>query len=118
MRKTILTLSLAAALAVPALANGTSYAPKHYMAKQACKDEREADRDAFKEKYANENGRHAFRRCVRQHVRQARRTCRAERKQDKEAFRDKYAYENGEHAFFLCVREHEADPVVKAEPAS
>ena len=118
MRKTVLIPVIAVALAVPGLANGTSYAPKHYMAKSACKDEREADRDAFKEKYANENGRHAFRRCVRQHVRQARRTCRAERKQDKEAFRDKYADENGEHAFFLCVREHEADPVVKAEPAS
>ena len=117
MRKTLLTLSIAAALAVPGLANGTSLAPKHYEAKQACKEEREADRDAFKEKYANENGRHAFRRCVRRHVRQAKRTCRAERKADKEAFREKYAEENGKHAFHHCVLEHEDEPVPDSQAA-
>ena len=115
MRKMLLILTLAVALVVPGLAGGTSYAPKHYMAKQACKDERAADRDAFKAKYANENGRHAFRRCVRQHVRQAKRTCRAEREADRDAFREKYADEKGKHAFFLCVREHEADPVPDSE---
>jgi hypothetical protein len=32
-----------------------------------CRDERTADPAAFKTKYGNEKGRHAFRRCVRQH---------------------------------------------------
>ena len=115
MRKTLLTLGIAAALAVPGLANGTSLAPKHYEAKQACKEERDADRDAFKERYANENGKHAFRRCVRQHVRQARRKCRAERDDGKAAFREKYGEENGEHAFHHCVIEHEGEPVAVAD---
>ena len=115
MRKTFLSLALAAALAVPALAQGTSYAPKHWVAKEACKQERAADKDAFKTKYANENGRHAFRRCVRQHVRQAKKTCRAERKADEGAFRDKYADKNGKGAVGNCRMQHEDDPV---EPKS
>jgi uncharacterized membrane protein len=119
MRKTFLALSLAATLAIPALAHGTSYVPKGTVAKQTCKEERSADRDAFKEKYANENGRHAFRRCVRQHRRQARKTCRAERRADKEAFKEKYGdpTQNGDDAFLRCQFEHEDDPVEpKAEP--
>ena len=114
MRKTLLTLTLAAALAVPGLAGGTSYAPKHYVAKDTCRSERETNKDAFREKYANENGKHAFRRCVRQHVRQARRTCRAEREiAGKEAFREKYGAETGEDAWYNCMREHEDDPVAQ-----
>jgi hypothetical protein len=54
---------------------------------------------------------HAFRRCVRAHVRQAVKTCRAERKADKAAFKTKYGNEKGKHAFRRCVRQHEADPV-------
>jgi hypothetical protein len=60
---------------------------------------------------ANKNGRHAFRRCVRQHVRQSRQTCRTERKADPAAFKAKYGNEKGHHAFRRCVRQHEADPV-------
>jgi hypothetical protein len=33
----------------------------------ACKSERSADQAAFKTKYGNDKGHHAFRRCVRQH---------------------------------------------------
>ncbi|HKP90970.1 MAG TPA: hypothetical protein VJT75_13470 [Thermoleophilaceae bacterium] len=117
MRKTIIALGLAVALAVPALAQGTSYAPKHYGAKKACRDERAADKDAFKERYANENGRHAFRRCVRQHVRHAKAVCRAERETDPEAFKEKYASDRGTEAFGRCVREHESDPIpVASDP--
>jgi hypothetical protein len=113
MRKTFLALSLVAALAIPALAHGTSYVPKGTVAKQACKDERNADGDAFKAKYANDKGKHAFRRCVRQHRRQARKTCRAERKADKQAFKQKYGdpTQNYGDAFLRCQFEHEDDPV-------
>src|SRR3954468_3323036 len=89
MRKTFLALTLVAGLAIPAIAHGTSYVPPGTVAKQACKQERNDDRDVFKAKYANENGKHAFRRCVRQHRRQARKKCRAERKADKKAFKEK-----------------------------
>ncbi len=114
MRKTILAVSLAAALAVPGLADA---GPKHRGAKytaparHACREEKQADPAAFQAKYANENGKRAFRRCVRQHVRQSVKTCRAERKQDRAAFKAKYANENGKHAFRRCVRQHESDPV-------
>jgi hypothetical protein len=117
MRRTILTLSIAAALAAPGLASGTSYAPKHWVAKSACKQARSDDKDAFRERYANENGKHAFRRCVRQHVRYAKKYCRAERKDDKQAFREKYADNDGTGAFQNCVYAHEDEGVV-AEPAS
>src|SRR3954453_11788745 len=77
----------------------------------ACKSERQADKAAFKTKYANKNGKHAFRRCVAAHVRQARKTCRAERKADPAAFKTKYGNKKGKHAARRCVRQHEADPV-------
>jgi hypothetical protein len=38
------------------------------QARKACRAERQADVAAFKAKYANKRGRHAFRRCVRQHA--------------------------------------------------
>ena len=65
----------------------------------------------FRQKYANKNGRHAFRRCVRQHVKQARQTCRTERSTGVIAFRQKYANKNGRHAFRRCVRQHAGDTI-------
>jgi hypothetical protein len=105
-------LSLAIAL-VPATASsarhhrpaGTSQAAK------ACRAEHKADPAAFKAKYANKNGKRAFRRCVRQHVVAARKKCRAERKADPAAFKAKYANSNGKNAFRRCVRQHAGDPV-------
>ena len=115
MRRTALFLSLAAALALPGLADGHGGKHKgaHFTApaRQACKSEKQADPAAFKTKYGNKNGKHAFRRCVRRHVRNAAHTCRAERKQDKAAFKTKYGNKNGKHAFRRCVRQHESDPV-------
>src|ERR1700712_3184702 len=48
-------------------------------ARTACRTERAADPAAFTTKYANKKGKRANVRCVRQHVRQARKTCRTER---------------------------------------
>jgi uncharacterized membrane protein len=123
MRKMFLALSLVAALAIPALAHGTSYVPQGTVAKQACKDERSNDADAFKVKYANNEGKHAFRRCVRQHRRHARKKCRAERKADKQAFKQKYGdpTQNYDDAYIRCQFEHEDDPVEQhpePEPAN
>jgi hypothetical protein len=114
LRKFTVLIALLALLAVPAFASG--HAKRHHgagvkPAVAACKSERQADPAAFKTKYANKKGKHAFRRCVAQHVRQARKTCRAERKADPAAFKTKYANEKGKHAFRRCVRQHEADPV-------
>jgi hypothetical protein len=112
MRKTLLTLSLAAALVVPAVASGTSYVPqKDYptaRARHACKIEQADHPEQFQTSYANKNGKHAFRRCVRQKVRAAVKGCRAERKADKDAFREKYGNENGRNAFRRCVRQNES----------
>ena len=111
MRKTLLTLALAAMLAVPAVATGTSYAPhRDYPtgpARQGCKTERDDHPEQFQATYANKNGKHAFRRCVRQKVRAAVKGCRAERKEDRDAFREKYANEKGKHAFRRCVRQNQ-----------
>lgn len=113
MRKTLL-LALIAVLALSGVAgahgNGKARAVAG-PAKQACKAERAADPAAFKLKYANANGKRAFRRCVRQHVRAAVKGCRAERKADKEAFKTKYANANGKRAFRRCVRQHSGDSV-------
>ena len=113
MRKLILATALTALLAVPTLADGHGkrHHPAVKAAAAACKSERDADPAAFKAKYANEKGRHAFRRCVRQHLRQAVKTCREERKADPDAFKTKYANEKGRHAFRRCVRQHAGDPV-------
>ena len=86
-------------------------------ATQACMTERAADPAAFKAKYANRNGKRAFRRCVRQHVRSAARACRVERRADPAAFKAKYANENGRRAFRRCVGQHSGDPV-SPTPAS
>ena len=111
MRKLIVTCALLALLAVPALASGHQNVPGKHQAVEACKAERDADPAAFQTKYANEKGKHAFKRCVRQHLRQAAQNCRAEREADPAAFKAKYANENGRHAFRRCVRQHAGDPV-------
>jgi hypothetical protein len=113
LKKLIVLLALLSLMAVPALASG--HAKRHHAmvkpAVAACKSERQADKAAFKTKYANKNGKHAFRRCVAAHVRQARKTCRAERKADPAAFKAKYGNKNGKKASRRCVRQHEADAV-------
>jgi hypothetical protein len=113
LRKFTVLVALLALLAVPGFASG--HAKSHHAAVKpavtACKSERAADPAAFKTKYANKNGKHAFRRCVARHVRQAAKTCRAERKADPAAFKTKYGNKKGRHAFRRCVRQHEADPV-------
>jgi hypothetical protein len=83
------------------------------VAAKACKAERKTDGvTAFRQKYANKKGRHAFARCVAQHVRQARKTCRAERTTDgKTAFRQKYGNKKGRNAFRRCVRQHAGDTI-------
>jgi hypothetical protein len=113
LKKFTVLVALLALLAVPAFASG--HAKRHHArvgpAVAACKSERQADKAAFKTKYANKNGKHAFRRCVAAHVRQARKTCRAERKADPAAFKTKYANKKGKNAARRCVRQHEADAV-------
>ena len=112
MKKLTILVAMLALLAVPALASGHGrHHPGVKPAVTACKSERDADKAAFKTKYANKRGRHAMRRCVVQHVRQAIKTCRSERKADSAAFKTKYANEKGRHAFRRCVRQHEADAV-------
>ncbi len=116
MKKTIASLVAIGVLAVPAAA-GASHSRVHHRAvgagaaAKACKAERQADVTAFRQKYGNKNGRHAFRRCVRQHVKQARATCKAERDADVPAFRTKYGNKKGRHAFRRCVRQHAGDPI-------
>jgi len=116
----IALLALAAVLTVVALAGakspGTSDTPGKEArpagpAVAACKTERAADPAAFEAKYANEKGKRAGRRCVRQHVKAARKGCRAERATDKAAFRAKYAGPKGGRAMKRCVRQHAGDPV-------
>ena len=116
MKKFTVLVALLALLAVPAFASGHAKRHHHHRAGvgpavAACKAERKADPTAFKAKYANKNGKRAFRRCVAAHVRQASKTCRAERKADKAAFKTKYGNKKGKNAFRRCVRQHESDPV-------
>jgi hypothetical protein len=116
LKKTIASVAAVAALAVPAVANGHDGAAHHRLhlangAVQACKAERANDLAAFRQKYGNAQGRHAFRRCVRQHLKQAVTTCKAERANDLAAFRQKYANAKGRHAFRRCVRQHAGDPI-------
>jgi hypothetical protein len=106
--KLILSLAAVLALALPAAA------PAHKAqgpAVKACKAERTENPTAFQAKYANQKGKRAMRRCVRQHVRAARTTCKAERTRDAAAFKAKYANENGKRAFRRCVRAHAGDPL-------
>jgi hypothetical protein len=116
LKKTIASLAAIGVLAVPAAA-GASHPRAHHRAvgvgaaAQACKAERKADIAAFRQKYGNRNGRHAFRRCVRQHLRQSRATCKAERDADLTAFRAKYGNKKGRHAFRRCVRQHAGDTI-------
>jgi hypothetical protein len=114
LKKLTVLVALLALMAMPAFASG--HAKRHHHAgvgpaASACKSERKADQAAFKTKYANKHGKHAFRRCVAAHVRQAAKTCRAERKADPAAFKTKYANKRGKNAARRCVRQHEADPV-------
>lgn len=125
MRKLVLFALLAVALAIPAFAlassgghhsKSTHHRSGHGVAKAAiaaCRSERTTDATAFKTKYANDKGKRAFRRCVRQHVRSAKKACRAERKSDKAAFKTKYGNAKGKHAGRGCVRKHSGDAVTQ-----
>ena len=102
MKKLAIAVSLVA-LAAPASASahGKHRAPAGAgKAHAACKAERDSiGKDAFKEKYANDRGKRAMKRCVRQRVRAARQACKAERAADKAAFREKYGRgEKNRHA--------------------
>jgi hypothetical protein len=118
LRKSIVVicaLASAALLAVPAANAGDAHHARHIVrvAIKECAKEKRADPVAFHEKY----GRHAMRRCVLTHVRDAihairaaARECRAERAADPVAFREKYGNRLGRHAFRRCVRVHVAEP--------
>ena len=73
MRKFTVLVALLALLAVPAFASGHAKKGHHHhaagvkQAAAACKAERTADPAAFKTKYGNKKGKHAYKRCVRQH---------------------------------------------------
>ncbi|HEY1595195.1 MAG TPA: hypothetical protein VGF74_07355 [Thermoleophilaceae bacterium] len=118
MKRTIASLAAIGVLAVPAAA-GASHPRVHRaasgtgVAAKACKAERTSDGvAAFRQKYGNKKGRHAFARCVTQHVRQARKECRAERTTDGiAAFRMKYGNAKGRNAFSRCVRQHAGDTI-------
>jgi hypothetical protein len=102
-------LAAAACLAAPAAATATHghHDGPRAAARTACKAERESlGRDAFHAKYANDRGRRAMRRCVRQRLRAARAACRDERATDRAAFRAKYANDRGRRAFRGCLRAH------------
>ena len=114
MRKLTTLITAIALLALPVAAadahrgHGT---PGKKQARAACKAERQADPAAFQQKYANQTGRRAMRRCVRAHLKQARQTCRAEREADPAKFRETYGNKKGRRAFRRCVRQHADDPV-------
>jgi hypothetical protein len=115
LKKSIALLAAIGVLAVPTAA-GASHPRVHHavgagVAAQACKAERKADLAAFRQKYGNKNGKHAFRRCVAQHLKQARQTCTTERSADLTAFRQKYGNAKGKHALRRCVRQHAGDPI-------
>ena len=91
---------------------------------QECRAEREANRDAFAEKYGtNGNKRNAFGKCVSSKMRKevaeeareaknAAQECRAEREADRDAFAEKYGTNpNKRNAFGKCVssKAQEAD---------
>ncbi len=105
MKKLTPLLLIAALVALPGIADGHKRPAGKGAAAKACKAERAADPAAFQTKYANQNGKRALRRCVRQRVRSARQSCRAERQADRAAFRTKYANKKGKRAFRRCVRQ-------------
>jgi hypothetical protein len=107
----ICALASAALLAVPAANAGDAHRARHIVrvAIKECAKEKRADPVAFHEKY----GRHATRRCVLTHIRDAihavraaARECRAEQAADPVAFREKYGNKLGRHAFRRCVAVH------------
>jgi hypothetical protein len=80
------------------------------VAAKACKDEKKADKAAFRAKY----GKHAMKNCIRQTepeakdaIKNASKECKAERAEDPEAFRTTYGTnENGKNAFGKCVSQN------------
>ena len=73
MKKFTVLVALLALLAMPAFASGHAKKGHHHAAgagkaAAACKAERKADPAAFKTKYGNKTGKHAFKRCVRAHA--------------------------------------------------
>jgi hypothetical protein len=112
MRKIVL-MTAVVALAVPfaGVADAKHKQAGTGQAAKACKAERESlGREAFRAKWGNAQGRHAKRRCVRAHVRAARKKCREERQADPTAFRQKYGNKKGRHAMRRCIRAHAGEP--------
>jgi hypothetical protein len=113
MRKTVL-MAAVVALAVPSAGVADAKHRKQAgagQAAQACKAERQSlGREAFRAKWGNAQGRRAMRRCVRAHVRAARKKCREERQADANAFRQKYGNKKGRHAMRRCIRAHAGEP--------
>jgi hypothetical protein len=116
MRKLVVFSGLLAVMVVPAIAQADR--DDHPGAVQFCQAERaRIGVPAFRAKYANRNGKHAFARCVAAHVRErgedrrdARRDCTVERNlSGVAAFRAKYG--QGPHhknAYARCVQQHKA----------
>ena len=68
MRKLTTLVAVALMAIAPAAADAHKRHDGVKQARAACKAERQQDKAAFKAKYGNKNGKHAFRRCVRQHA--------------------------------------------------
>ncbi len=116
MRKFVVFSGLLAVIAVPAIAQADR--DDHPGAVQFCQAERaRIGVPAFRAKYANRNGKHAFARCVAAHVRErgedrrdARRDCTVERNLiGVAAFRAKYGQgPKHKNAYARCVQQHKA----------
>lgn len=110
MKKIAIAVAL---VALVAPSSAAAHGKKHHryagigVAAVACKAERSSiGKDAFQQKYANQRGRRAFVRCVKQRVVTARRSCKAERAADRDAFRAKYGKgPRQRRAFKRCVRQ-------------
>jgi hypothetical protein len=116
MRKFVVFAGLLGLMAVPAIAQADR--EEHPGAVRFCQAERaRIGVAAFRAKYADRNGKHAFARCVAAHVRErgedrhdARQDCTAERNLiGVAAFRAKYGRgPRHKDAFRRCVRAHQA----------
>jgi hypothetical protein len=116
MRKFVVLAGLLGVMAVPAIAQADR--DEHPGAVRFCQAERvRLGVAAFRAKYADRNGKHAFARCVAAHVAEravdrhdARADCTAERGLiGVAAFRAKYGLApSGKNAFARCVKAHNA----------
>jgi hypothetical protein len=92
-------VALAAGLTLAAPAHAASV---DALAKAECRQERSTDRADFRRDYDG-TGKAAFRRCVADQKREARRDCREERREDAAEYRARYG--SGSGAFTRCVKD-------------